>query len=84
MFYEFPIDMKKKFLGMLVVCDGTLKPLFELPIDISCLVVCEGTWKAHFFIRDFWEKLFEFPIGYLTIIPQARVGYEMIDSQRGA
>ena len=24
------------------------------------------------------------PIDYLTIIPQARVGYEMIDSQRGA
>ena len=24
------------------------------------------------------------PSGYLTIIPRARVGYEMIDSQRGA
>ena len=28
--------------------------------------------------------LSDFPFVYLTIIPRARVGYEMIDSQRGA
>ena len=28
--------------------------------------------------------VFIYRIFYLTIIPQARVGYEMIDSQRGA
>ena len=45
----------------------------------------QGLQVRHFII---WPRLFKEWIAlssvYLTIIPRARVGYEMIDSQRGA
>ena len=34
------------------------------------------------FSAEEWGHLFE-GVAYLTIIPRVRVGYEMVDSQRG-
>ena len=39
-----------------------------------------GEWFHCQVLNILWRHF----IVYLTIIPQARVGYEMIDSQRGA
>ena len=43
---------------------------------MSCLIKQNG--------KGIWFWLTKFiPIIYLTILPRARIGYEMVDSQRG-